>query len=151
MSTPTPEEILKSLYTQEVIQPNYIDVGEIKESGDIEIKGPPLPIRVGQGVAAQVHKTPPIARKCTLNLVEAFKPNGKFNHIPNMFLAMAQNAEANDLPHDVLAVGLYDDDTTGVLPKQYVLQLWLVIHRMPDEKKVNENLPVPGQPGLREG
>lgn len=140
---PSPEEIVASLYTEEVIMPpHYMDVRELPEGGK-EIKGK-LPIGVGQGCAAQVCRTPLIAPKCNENLHKILRPGGKINHLPNMFLAMAQDAAEKDLPSATLAVGLYDDDTRGVLPGQYVAQLWLVIHRMPDEKKVEENVSVPG-------
>jgi len=133
----TPEE----LYSQEDVFPNYMDVGEV---GEVQIEGK-LPIGVDHGISAQVCRTPIIAPKCNDILHKILVPGGKINHLPNMFGAMAQDANEQKLPSATLVVGLCDDDTTGVLPGQYVCQLWLVIHRMPDEKKVGENLPVPGQ------
>jgi len=141
----TPEEQLDALYSQEDIFPEYyMDVKELPESGEVRITGK-LPIGVDHGISAQVCRTPVIAPKCNENLHKILGPNGKINHLPNMFLAMAQEANEQKLPSSTLVVGLCDDNTTGVLPGQYVYQLWLVIHRMSDEKKVEENVPVPGQ------
>ena len=141
----TPEEQLDALYSQEDVFPQYyMDVAAIPSSGEVQIKGK-LPIGVDHGISAQVCRTPVIAPKCNENLHKILGPGGKINHLPNMFLAMAQDANENQLPSATLIVGLCDDDTTGVLPGQYICQLWLVIHRMSDEKKVEENVPVPGQ------
>lgn len=145
----SPEEILEGLYTQEDVTPNhYVEWEDIPvEGNEIQMKGK-LPIGVDQGVAAQVCRTPLISPKCNTNLHEILK--GKINHLPNMFLAMAQEAADKNLPSSTLVIGLCGDDTSGVLPGQYISQIWLVIHRMSDEKKIEESLPVPGQPGLRE-
>lgn len=134
----------KELYSQEDVLPNYVDVSDLPER-EIEMKGK-LPIGVDHGVAAQICRTPVIASKCNEILHKILEPGGRINHLPNMFLAMAQDASEKKLPSATLVIGLYDDDTSGVLPGQYVCQLWLVIHRMSDEKKVEESLSVPGQP-----
>lgn len=136
------DDIIQQLYSQEDILPaTYLDSS--KMGNDIEIKGPPLPIGVNQGVAAQILRTPIIAPKCNQIIHGLLGPNGKINHLPNMFLAMAQAAVRNNLPVDKLAIGLYGDDTSGVLPGQYVCEMHLVIYRMPDEKEIAENVPIP--------
>lgn len=143
----TPEEkAIANLYTQSDCIPdygNYMDVDALPEKQEIKAKGGG-PCGVDHGIAAQVTRTPVIAPKCNENLHKILGPNGKINHLPNMFLAMAQDAAAQDppLPSATLAIGMYGDDTAGVLPGQYVAELHLVIHRMPDDKKVTENVPV---------
>ncbi len=137
----SPEEVLNSLYTQENVQADYSYLREMPS--ETQMKGN-CPVGVGQGVAAQVCKTPLIAPKCNENLMQVLN-NGKINNLPNMFLAMARDANEKNLPSATLVVGLGGDDTRGVLPGQYIPQLWLVIHRMPDEKDVNEHSPTPGE------
>jgi len=144
----TPEEkALAELCTSEVCNPacypeNYMDVSKMGEGGEVRAKGGG-PVGVDHGIAAQVVRTPVIAPKCNENLHKILGPNGKINHLPNMFLAMAQDASAKELPSATLVVGMYGDDTAGILPGQYVAELHLVIHRMPDDKEVTENVPVP--------
>jgi hypothetical protein len=143
----TPEEqAIHDLYHQEVCAPDYsgdyMDISKLPEGGGIQARGGG-PCGVDHGIAAQVHRTPVIAPKCNTNLHKLLGPNGKINHLPNMFLAMAQDAAAKELPSATLAIGMYGDDTSGILPGQYVAELHLVIHRMPDDKEVAENVPVP--------
>lgn len=134
----SPEELIKTLYTQEDVQADYSYLNKMPE-----VKGE-CPVGVGQGVAAQVCKTPIIATKCNENLLQVLK-NGKINNLPNMFLAMARDAADKNLQSATLIVGLGGDDTRGVLPGQYIPQLWLVVHRMPDDKEIDEHSNTPGE------
>ena len=140
---------IEDLYTQEDILPDYMDVSKLPsaENGPIErkIEGK-LPIGVDQGLAAMVVRTPVIANRCTQNLCKILGPKGKIQHLPNMFAAMAQDAKDQDLPTATLAIGLYDDDTRGVLPGQYVCELHLVVHRMPDDKSPDKHVDVERKP-----
>lgn len=102
------------------------------------------PIGVESNVAAQIIKTPLIAPKCSENLNQAIQGE-KFTHLPNMFLQMARDADENGLPAATLVVPFHENNTAGVLPGQYVSEIHLVIHRMPDDKSVEESVPVPGE------
>jgi hypothetical protein len=140
---------IEDLYTIEDIMPDYLDVGKIPEVGDEpgvrKISGK-LPIGVDQGVSAQICRTPVVAPRCNENLHKILGPKGKIQHLPNMFLAMAQDASAQELPTATLAIGLYDDNTAGILPGQYVCELHLVIHRMPDDKDMRKHVDVKRKP-----
>jgi len=138
MSEPTPEEIVKDQFFQETVLPSYVDVNGLP---DLTPQAG-IPMGVDQGVAAMVVRTPKLTRKCTLNLRELAKPGGKLQQLPSMFEAIANDAAEQNLPTATLVVGMYGDDTSGVLPGQYVAQLHLVVHRMPDDKEFAENVPV---------
>lgn len=137
----SPEQILESLYTQEDIQADYSYVKEMPT--EKQMKGS-CPVGVGQGVAGQVVRTPLIAPRCNENLMQAIN-SGKMSNLPNMFAAMAVDASDKELESATLVVGLGGDDTRGVLPGQYIPQLWLVIHRMPNDKKLDDHCPTPGE------
>jgi hypothetical protein len=136
----TPEEQVQNQFHQVVVMPSYIELNGMPDFQPEQEAG--VPIGVDQGVAAQVCRTPIIAPKCIKNLISILGPKGKINHLPNMFLGMAQDAKENELPTATLAIGLYDDDTSGMLPGQYVAELHLVVHRLPDDKELAENVPV---------
>ena len=117
-------------------------VVQLDDSPTEQVTG--YPIGVESSVAAQVIKTPLIAPKCTENLNQAIQGE-KFTHLPNMFLQMARDASDKSLPSATLVVPFHENDTKGVLPGQYVSEIHLVIHRMPDDKEVEESVPVPGE------
>lgn len=120
-----------------------IDLSKLETPQELE-QAPGYPIGVDSSAAAQVIRTPLIAGKCTENLNKAIKTD-KFNHMPNMFLKMAQDAEEQKLPSATLVIPFHENDTAGVLPGQYVSELHLVIHRMPDDKELEESISVPGE------
>ena len=99
-----------------------------------------LPIGVESNAAAQVVRTPVISPECNEKLHKALK-EGKFNHLPNMLLKMAQGANDREANKDVLIIPLYED-TRGVLPGQYVAEIHLALYRMPDDKQVEEDIKV---------
>lgn len=100
-----------------------------------------------QGVAAQVVKTPLMADKCTENIRKAV---AELSAMPNVFAKIVQDANEQNLPSATLVIGMCND-TVGVLPGQYVAQIHLVVHRMPDDKELNDNIPLPGQPIVQTG
>ena len=118
--------------------PNWDQPQEKKEA----VKG--LPIGVESNAAAQVTRTPLIAPKCTQALNQAINKGALLN-LPNMFASMAKDTEGQELPTATLVMPFHQNDTAGVLPGQYVTELHLVIHRMPDDKELEESVPVPGE------
>lgn len=113
------------------------------DPGKLE-QAPGYPIGVDSNAAAQVVKTPLIAPKCVENLNQAIQKD-TFTHLPNMFLKMATDAQKQDLPSATLVIPFHENDTAGVLPGQWVSEMHLVIHRMPDDKELEASVPVPGK------
>ena len=73
----------------------------------------------------------------------------KLDSLPNIFVRIATDAAEQNLPTATLVIGMCED-TVGVLPRQYVAELHLVVYRMPDDKDPNENIPVHWQSAVQQ-